>query len=414
MNPTTSRTKGLARAGLALAIAAAAGAAMLPVRASAGDEPVTRTTSQTSWSDNGDNVKVTTKDGRTEIAVNGKTLPADATSFTDEKSGITVTREGGHVTVTRHGEVVLRHAERPEAGTWMRRIGPGPADGPAVRGWRSTGPDGREMTIEISRPRVMVGVTMETTERDGRTVAVLQRVLDDLPAARAGLEAGDVVLKVNGVESSSPEDIRAAIRDLDPGDSLNFTIERDGAAREIALKVEAFDPAKFGEQQAWAPTPGTPQHDTLLLFDSDDARAELQALRDQVAALTAELTARAQSLAGAAAADAQDLTNQIAELTRELAARSTELAERASAIAGPQADRLQNLLRRQWGQLPNFRFENEDGTMRGFVVPAPAAPTPPGTPGDIDGRLERLNDRLDRLESLLERLLEEHEDDESR
>jgi len=422
MSTTTRKPTAIARLGLAFAVAAAAGAAAIPVTASARQAGVSSTSSsQTSWSDGADNVKVTTKGGKTEITVNGKTLPADASSFTDEKSGLTVTREGDHVIVMRKGEVVLRHSERLEApGTpgvpnvWTRRAGPGSSEAPMIRGWRSAGPDEENVTIEIERPRVMVGVTMESIERDGRAVTVLQRVLEELPAARAGLSAGDVVVKVNGTEKSSPEDIRAAIRELDPGDTLSLTIERDGTAREVAVTVEAFEPGKFGTLGSWAPAPGTATGDPLFFFDSEQARAELENLRAEVSNLSSALTHLTESLAQASAVEAEKIAEKIGAVTRQLADSTNKLAAQASEMAGPHADRLQNLLRRQWGQLPNFRFENEDGTMRGFVVPAPAAPTPPGTPSNMDGRLERLNDRLDRLEALLQRLVDEQEHDESR
>lgn len=413
---TRRNTPVLARFGLALAIAAAAGSAMVPATASARQQSVDTYNSQTTWTDTGDSVKVSTRDGKTEITVNGRTLPEGATSYTDEKSGITVTREGGQVIVTRKGEVVLRHSEKPAPPRALLRGLGGNSDAPSVRGWSQRVPGGRDVTIEVVHPKVMIGVTMDSIERDGRTATVLQRILDDLPADRAGLEAGDVITQVNGAKSSSPEDIRGAIRELEPGDTLRLTIERNGSPREVELKVEAFDPSKLESPQAWALRERDPGAG-LFFFDTEEARRDLETLRQEMAALTAELTARAQSLANAAAEDAQDLTAQIAELTSELAAKSAELTERAGAMAGPHVQRLQGLLRQQWESLPNLRFESDDGAMRGLVVPAPSAPTTPGTPGSpdaIDDRLERLNDRLDRLEGLLEQLLEERTNDERR
>lgn len=54
-------------------------------------------------------------------------------------------------------------------------------------------------------------------------------------AARAGLELGDVITEVNGVEVESPEDVARSVRRFDPGDRIDLTVERG----DESLAIEA-------------------------------------------------------------------------------------------------------------------------------------------------------------------------------
>ncbi len=67
-------------------------------------------------------------------------------------------------------------------------------------------------------------------------------VADDGPAARAGLEAGDVLLEIDGRAVDSGERASGLIRDRVPGETVNAKVRRKGqippghgAARELAL-----------------------------------------------------------------------------------------------------------------------------------------------------------------------------------
>jgi serine protease Do len=65
---------------------------------------------------------------------------------------------------------------------------------------------------------------------DGEGVLV-NEVVDDSPAARAGIEAGDVILRANDRAINGPDDVRNALRKADPGDKLSVTVLRDHAER---------------------------------------------------------------------------------------------------------------------------------------------------------------------------------------
>jgi serine protease Do len=56
-------------------------------------------------------------------------------------------------------------------------------------------------------------------------------------AAKAGLQPGDVILKLNGEEVSSSNDLPPRVADLKPGDTAKLEIWRDGKAREISVGI---------------------------------------------------------------------------------------------------------------------------------------------------------------------------------
>ncbi|MDR0577964.1 MAG: DegQ family serine endoprotease [Candidatus Accumulibacter sp.] len=69
------------------------------------------------------------------------------------------------------------------------------------------------------------------------TGALISSVENDSPAARAGLEPGDVILSVNGQEIQSSNELPPIVAGIRPGDSARLQIWRKGATRDIEVKV---------------------------------------------------------------------------------------------------------------------------------------------------------------------------------
>jgi membrane-associated protease RseP (regulator of RpoE activity) len=63
------------------------------------------------------------------------------------------------------------------------------------------------------------------------------RVVEDTPAAKAGLKAGDVITSVGGTAVADGEALRGALRDRDAGD-IELRILREGAARTVTARLE--------------------------------------------------------------------------------------------------------------------------------------------------------------------------------
>ncbi|HEX2562732.1 MAG TPA: trypsin-like peptidase domain-containing protein [Acidimicrobiales bacterium] len=71
-----------------------------------------------------------------------------------------------------------------------------------------------------------LGVRIADAEDGGG--AVVGQVEDGQPAAKAGLEEGDIITKVDDTEITSGSDLTSAIRSHEPGDKVTITYTRDG------------------------------------------------------------------------------------------------------------------------------------------------------------------------------------------
>ena len=88
-------------------------------------------------------------------------------------------------------------------------------------------------------------------ESEGVTIT---GVKDGSPAAKAGLKEGDRFVEIDGKKIDDAEDIRHAIRTLEPGDTVEVVVERDGRQKTVH-PVLAEAPKHFGtESFGWGPS----------------------------------------------------------------------------------------------------------------------------------------------------------------
>ncbi|MGB7501990.1 MAG: DegQ family serine endoprotease [Azonexus sp.] len=74
--------------------------------------------------------------------------------------------------------------------------------------------------------------------------ALVGSVEKDSPAAKAGLEPGDVILAINGKEISSSSELPAIVSSMTPGEQARLQVWRKGGARQVDVQV-----GKFGDEQ---------------------------------------------------------------------------------------------------------------------------------------------------------------------
>jgi len=79
--------------------------------------------------------------------------------------------------------------------------------------------------------------------------AAVSNVEDGSPAARAGIEVGDVIIKIDGRTVEGSADLSRTIRGLKPGSRITLGIWRGGKARDVPVTVAEFkdDEAKAAE-----------------------------------------------------------------------------------------------------------------------------------------------------------------------
>ena len=74
--------------------------------------------------------------------------------------------------------------------------------------------------------------------------AVLGRLVEDGPGARAGLRVGDRVVEIGGDPVEQWQDLVAAVRSR-PGEAVDFVVERNGERRRFTVELEAVSDGKL-------------------------------------------------------------------------------------------------------------------------------------------------------------------------
>ena len=64
------------------------------------------------------------------------------------------------------------------------------------------------------------------------------------PAAQAGLQEGDVIVKFGDQEIKNDQQLRQAILARKPGDQVTITVVRNGQRQQVQLKLGERPPAQ--------------------------------------------------------------------------------------------------------------------------------------------------------------------------
>ena len=115
--------------------------------------------------------------------------------------------------------------------------------------WSWKGDDGSDMVFRMlgGGPRKLGIEYLEVGDQlasyfklSGKTGVLVSSVDADGPAARGGMKAGDVILKLGAETVTDGEDLREAVADAEGGQEVTVTVQRDG--RPIDLKVTLAKP----------------------------------------------------------------------------------------------------------------------------------------------------------------------------
>jgi serine protease Do len=116
-------------------------------------------------------------------------------------------------------------------------------------------PDGQSMAFATDHGRGMVflnggedtwlGVTVGdvTAEKakelklPGDYGAIVQKVQEDSPAAKAGLEKGDVILQFAGEKVRSVAELERLVRETPPGRKVSIEVSRNGRAQALSAEI---------------------------------------------------------------------------------------------------------------------------------------------------------------------------------
>ena len=88
----------------------------------------------------------------------------------------------------------------------------------------------------------MLGVTVKaattTVGSDTYVGAEVQEVSAGSGASAAGIRSGDVIVKVEGQEVTSPKQLIGYVRRYKAGDTVTMTIVRDGATQDVSVRIQ--------------------------------------------------------------------------------------------------------------------------------------------------------------------------------
>ena len=106
----------------------------------------------------------------------------------------------------------------------------------------------------VTRGRIGVQieqVTKELAESIGlgkAQGALINRIEPGAPADKAGLEPGDVIIKIDGKPIEKSSDLPRLVGNTKPGTKSNLTIFRRGATKELSIVIAELEPEKVAKK----------------------------------------------------------------------------------------------------------------------------------------------------------------------
>lgn len=229
-------------ASLRLAAATLTAAAVWPQPALAGDhDQDVRVRTKGVWVMNDDQdeaghrIEVRVNNGEVTVKMDGKDVPDDRIRMDD-------------------GQIVILDRDGNELKSFGVFLGDyeGDFDFNFGGGWPNA-LDEYWTSLPESQPNVMLGVHMSEPDDavlyhlrlDPGESTMITGIYENLPAHSAGLALYDVITAIDGRKPATPEVVRNALADLQPGDKITLTAIHEGRTKEYDVRLEAFDPARM-------------------------------------------------------------------------------------------------------------------------------------------------------------------------
>ncbi|MDO4429915.1 MAG: outer membrane-stress sensor serine endopeptidase DegS [Lonepinella koalarum] len=87
---------------------------------------------------------------------------------------------------------------------------------------------------------VQSNILYSNGEGQSRNGILIENLVENGPAAKAGLKAGDIILKFNGIEAKSPAQIMQVISDVKPHTTVKVVVSRLGKVMEFDVVIEEY------------------------------------------------------------------------------------------------------------------------------------------------------------------------------
>jgi PDZ domain len=188
--------------------------------------------------------------------------------------------------------------------------------------------------------------TADELELEEASGLIVREVTEDSPAAKAGIESGDVLLLADDTELTEAAELVEVVQKAgEEGNHLTLTLLRDGNEEHIRVEPAERDMEQLGRMQ-FQMAPGMEGEGNFNLQFLPD----MHALKAQLGDL--------QQLGPALMLEAQDLANN-PELKAEIEEAMQEMRAEFEAAAAEMKEELQNAAEELRAQMEEFRAQIE-------------------------------------------------------
>jgi hypothetical protein len=196
--------------------------------------------------DDDDKFEIIVRDGETTARVNGVLIADELVKTAGDK--VVILSDDG--SVLKELAIAAPRAPRVPGAPLALRARTAP------QVWRFGLPDSAselERAIEIERPPVMLGVLLDGPSEAlqaqlgvSEHAIVIEKVMDGLPADKAGLRQWDIIVEIDGDEVDGGSFLRDILMESEPGDELDLLVIRKGEELELELELAAYDSDELG------------------------------------------------------------------------------------------------------------------------------------------------------------------------
>lgn len=325
-----------------------------PLKGRRGQEGNARSTMVMTESDGEHSYTVKMEGDKVTAEIDGKQVPAER-----------VRKRGGRVEILDEDGDVLKTFNARVMGTTPLATGGPRFQVETLRPGAQGGGLG-QWAPPAEPPKAMMGITMTDAEDGG---AQIESVMEGLPAEKAGVKAGDRVVKANGREIDGQQDLREIIGKAEPGDTITLTVDRDGKNTELKVKLAKFDQSKIP-----------------VARDMPDVFRQLESRGGNID-------------------EARDEVRKALDAMKNAKKLEGEALDKARKALEAALDKLEDV------KVQGFRWENNDDVMKlygqhgqRFVLPPGGERAPLMLDQDMSRQLDRLNAQMEKLNKRLEEL----------
>ncbi len=376
------------------------------------------------------------ENGEPRATVNGKQVPEDRVKETRDGVWVIQSKDGKalatfHIGRAPSGGIVAGNlAENFQnlehfalAQNWAEQL-------PQMASQFQYDPSMLNVYTQGEQPKTMLGVVMGAAPKDALENAdvedgegiVLERVIDGLPAAEAGLQKGDIIVVIEGASEVTPEGLRALLRQKKPGDTIEAQALRDGKRVKATIVLAGYDAEKLGLSATLTQLPRAPGMVSGL---SAEARSQMEQAMKALEKAEREASGSAREAHEQARRAIEEFVGALEQMEKEgLSTGDAMRGELGQWFGQFKDDQM------VWGDkpgmvftLPQYRLRLE-GPGDNFAQDLNQNQNRAGDQNvengseretsrsrirqtDVEARLEALSDRLERIEKLLEKIADD-------